>query len=69
MDYKYEIFIAQCDKYLLNDPLNLNLDTPSSNIAYNGYGTPKTLPKYTLAKFRKEYQPGGIPCNQDNIPE
>ena len=39
------IDIAQCAKYLSNDSLNQNIDTPGSNFSYKYYVTPTNLPK------------------------
>ena len=55
MASKPNLDITQFAKYLFNDPLNLNPNTPSSNFAFKYYGIHKTLPK-----GRKEIQPGVI---------
>ena len=59
---KLNIDITQCAKYIFNDPLNLNTNTPSSYFTCKDYGTKKTLPK-----DRKRIQPRGIPRKYFNI--
>ena len=66
---KPDLFIPQCAKYLFNYPLDLNINTPSSNLSWKGYGTLTTLPKDTLKKYKKESQPGGISRKEGNRPE
>ena len=66
---KHDFVITQCAKYLLHDPLNININNPGSNIAYKGYGTPTDLPKDTPQKCRKESQTGGISRYEGNIIE
>ena len=50
---KTDIDITQYDKYLLNELLNPNINSPSSNFSCKDYGT-----LTTLTKDRKETQPG-----------
>ena len=50
MDYKPYLFITQFAKYLFNNPFNLNLNTPSSNLSCKGHVKSTTLPQYTLPK-------------------
>ena len=64
MVYKPDLDIAQCDKYLLNNPLNINLNPPSYNLSRKYYGMPRTLSKY-----RKGSQCVGISRKKGNIPE
>ena len=61
---KPNLDITQCAKYLFNDPLNLNLSTPSSNFVCKYYGTPITPPKDS-----KYIQPGVNSCKEGNIHE
>ena len=61
MASKTDIEINQWAKYLLNEPLNPNLNTASSNFAWKDYGIPETLPKYS-----KESQPGRISHKDGN---
>ena len=42
---KPNLDITQCSKYLYNDPLNTNPNTPSSNFLCKYYGTPTKIPK------------------------
>ena len=56
--------ITQCTKYPLNDPLNLNPNTPSSNFACTAYGTHTILPK-----DMHESQPDINAQKKGNIPE
>ena len=58
---KPNLGITKCDKYLFNDLLNLNINTPSYKFEYKDYGTPKSLPK-----DMKETQLGGISFKEDN---
>ena len=44
--------------------MNLNTDTPSSNIACKGYGTHTALPKDTLPKCKKGSQTFEISCKE-----
>ena len=61
---KPNLDITQCAKYLFNDPLNLNLSTPSSNFACKYYVTHTTLPKDS-----NQSQPGNISHKEGNRPE
>ena len=63
-DSKPDLDITRCAKYLINDPLNINPNTPSSNFACKDYGTHRTLPK-----DRNNIQPGGISHKGGNRPE
>ena len=45
MDSKPNISITQYAKYLFNETLNPNTNTPSSNFSHKDYGTPATLTK------------------------
>ena len=42
---KPDIDITKCTQYIYNNPLNLNLNTSSSNFSFRDYGTPTTPPK------------------------
>ena len=53
--------IIKCNKYLFNDPFNININTPSSDFKFKYYGTPINLPK-----DRKEIQPVEISQNEGN---
>ena len=64
MTSKPNLDITQCAKHILNEPLNINIDTPSSNFSRKDYGTPTTLPK-----DRKENHPRRISRKDGNIPE
>ena len=64
MDYKPNIDITQCTKWIFNDPFNLNINTPSSNFLCKEYGTPTTLPNH-----RKESKHVWISCNEVSRPE
>ena len=56
--------ITKWDKYLLNEPLYIIINTPSYNIECRKYSTPKTLPN-----DKKETQPGRISLKDGNINE
>ena len=60
---KLNIDITQCAKYIFNDPLNLNTNTPSYNFTCKDYGTHTTPPKN-----RKGSQPGGISRKEGKRP-
>ena len=64
MASKPNIDITQFNKYIFDDPLNININTPSSNFACQAYSTPTTLPKY-----RKDIQHGRVSHKDGNIPE
>ena len=54
---KPDIDSTKCTKYLLNDPLNLNIKPPGSNLTKKYNGIPIIPPKYINGS-----QPGGISC-------
>ena len=66
---KPDLVITQCAKYLLNDPLNLNINNPGSCIACKYYVKHTALSKDTLPKCRKGSRPGVISRYEGNIPE
>ena len=61
---KPDIDTTKWSKFLLNDPLNLNINPPNCIFVQKYYGTPITLPK-----DRKESQPSIISHKKVNITE
>ena len=54
-DSKTDLDTTQCANYLLNDPLNLSINTPSYNFEFEDYDTTTILPR-----DMKQSQPGRI---------